>query len=190
MEKYALNNAEEMWSMHSELGLWRKLHGNNYGKPARDSSIAAESLDKGYVYELSSNAQGLSSESMKLIEKPLLFRSFMAARGMWHVSTIIVTGTYVLALEYQLYGYAGEEEEKTAFLIAITKLPTSEHKALVFHTRDTVPIVVPYYIDNEKELLKYITTKVLGKEFNGIKKVLVDRIYSAAYNNPICISWT
>lgn len=74
-------------------------------------------------------------------------------------------------LEYQLFGYSGDEEEKNAFLIAITKLPTNEHKALVFNTRDTVPIVVPYYIDNEKELLKYITTKVLGKEFSGIKKV-------------------
>jgi hypothetical protein len=156
MEKYALNNAEDMWSMHSELALWRKLHANNYGKPVRDSNIALESLDKGFVYELSNNTQGLSSESMKLIEKHLLFRSFMAAR------------------EYQLFGYSGDEEEKNAFLIAITKLPTNEHKALVFNTRDTVPIVVPYYIDNEKELLKYITTKVLGKEFSGIKKLDVD----------------
>jgi hypothetical protein len=81
MEKYALNNAEDMWSMHSELALWRKLHANNYGKPVRDSNIALESLDKGFVYELSNNTQGLSSESMKLIEKHLLFRSFMAARG-------------------------------------------------------------------------------------------------------------
>jgi hypothetical protein len=81
MEKYALYNPEEMWSMHSELGLWRKLHGANYGKPPRDSTLVPDVLDKGYSYELSNATQGLSVESMKLLEKHMLFKSYMASRG-------------------------------------------------------------------------------------------------------------
>lgn len=83
MERYALNNVEEMWSLHTELALWRKLHGNNYGKPMHDSVIADEVSDKGYVYELSNNTPSLSTESMRLIEKQSLFRTFMATRGMF-----------------------------------------------------------------------------------------------------------
>lgn len=171
MERYALNNVEDMWSMHSELALWRKLHGTNYGKPVRDSNIAVDSLDKGYVYELSNNTQGLSSESMRLIEKHLLFRSFMSARGTILSGIVLNALLITCRAEYQVFGYAGDEEDKTAFIVVLTKLTTGEHKALVFNTRDAVPIVVPYYIDTEKDVLKYITTKVLGKEFAGIKKV-------------------
>lgn len=84
-----------------------------------------------------------------------------------------------MRLEYQLFGYAGDDEEKSAFLIAVTTLPSLEHKALVFNTRDTVPIVVPYYIESTKEVLKYITMKVFGKEIKGIKNVRHNDLLSA-----------
>lgn len=74
-------------------------------------------------------------------------------------------------------------------MIALTKLPSTDHRALVFHTRDTVPIVVPYYIDSEKDILKYITFKVLGKEIAGVKKVRVNTHALFARMNSLADSW-